>query len=416
MKVLLINVGYRGGGAERCSRELFHLLPSIGIETELWVSHLEQQAPLGVHGMRYRWEDALNFLEAVPFWSDWRHRGSIRKLDAIRPDDFDLVHLHNLHTGCASIKAMQRLCARMPVVWTLHDEWAVTGGNCYYLRDRVEPKQIKDLTWGLLRHVPYHPYHDNVRYLALKRFLSKWMPQPRAIICPSHYLFEAARSCGRFTDDSVYHIPYGLSLLDEVETQCDRKKARLSWGLDPEYITVLLLAADVTDPRKGMKLAAQAIRDVGQHLRLQVLLLGKSTNNLLPMLNGCRVISGYADNNQALARAYRAADMTVIPSIADNLPYVGLESLACGTPLAAFSVGGLPDLIGNNERGMIAEPLTSAALAETIRQLCIDRDRWLKKGLELREWVRQTCAMPQFLNAMVEVFRRSAALKSGEAK
>lgn len=54
-----------------------------------------------------------------------------------------------------------------------------------------------------------------------------------------------------------------------------------------------------------------------------------------------------------LAKAYRAANVTIVASRAGNFPYVGLESLACSTPLLVFRVGRLVEMIEKYERGVL---------------------------------------------------------------
>ncbi|WP_119679593.1 glycosyltransferase family 4 protein [Indioceanicola profundi] len=70
-----------------------------------------------------------------------------------------------------------------------------------------------------------------------------------------------------------------------------------------------------------------------------------------------------------LARYFEAADVFVFPSRFETLGLVSLESLACGTPVAAFPVPGPLDVIGNNPVGVLCEDLRAAALK------CLEIDR-----------------------------------------
>lgn len=131
MRVLLLSQAYHGGGAERCARELFENLPSVGVETELWLGQPAAGLPPRTRVIRSRAERCLYPLSLLPAINDWRHFGTRHAIDSIRPGDFDVVHIHNLHGHWISIRAVKRLCERMPVVWTLHDEWAATRGIPY---------------------------------------------------------------------------------------------------------------------------------------------------------------------------------------------------------------------------------------------------------------------------------------------
>jgi len=79
-----------------------------------------------------------------------------------------------------------------------------------------------------------------------------------------------------------------------------------------------------------------------------------------------------------IALSYAAADVFVLPTLAENLPNAALESVASGTPCVSFDVGGVPDVVRHMETGYLAKLGDADALAEGIRTLLADeplRDR-----------------------------------------
>jgi len=405
MRVLILSLSYRGGGAQRCARELFEWLPGLGIETQMWVGERSPSDPAGVVGLKRSWEQTLGFLEAMPHWTDWRHVESRRRLDRIEPGDFDVVHIHVLHGGYTSVKAVHRLCQRIPSVWTFHDEWPVTGGSCYHLGDRIDPWEVKRMTSGVFRYVPYHSYHDNFRFLGLRRFLDRWMPQPAAIISPSRYLLELAEASRRFPAARFHRIPNAVALGEQPDANMCREQARRTFNLMTGRPVILLVAANIDEPRKGMALAVDAIhRIASSHGEIQVLVLGKSTGRIAAALHNFPVVATYAGDDATLARAYRAADVTLIPSLADNLPYVALESLACATPVVAFRVGGLTEIVGDDERGLLAKAYDVDALARAVVTLLRNQSLRAEMGRAGREWVDRECNVTNYLAAVKSVY------------
>jgi glycosyltransferase involved in cell wall biosynthesis len=78
---------------------------------------------------------------------------------------------------------------------------------------------------------------------------------------------------------------------------------------------------------------------------------------------------GVLDDDKAIARAYSAADVLVVPSIEDNLPNSVMEAGSCGVPCVAFRTGGLPDLIEHAQSGYLAEPFDIEDLAAGVSSL-----------------------------------------------
>ena len=69
---------------------------------------------------------------------------------------------------------------------------------------------------------------------------------------------------------------------------------------------------------------------------------------------------------------YSAADLLVFPTLADNLPNVVLECMACGTPVVSFDIGGLSDMIEHGKTGCLAKYRDSDDLKECIVQMLRD--------------------------------------------
>ncbi|TMB40200.1 MAG: glycosyltransferase [Deltaproteobacteria bacterium] len=90
---------------------------------------------------------------------------------------------------------------------------------------------------------------------------------------------------------------------------------------------------------------------------------------------GVRVHRGLRANSPELLRLYAECDAFVLPTRADCLPLVCLESLAAGLPLIATKVGGIPDCVREGETGHLVDPDDANALGDVLEALAADSAR-----------------------------------------
>ena len=101
-----------------------------------------------------------------------------------------------------------------------------------------------------------------------------------------------------------------------------------------------------------------------------------------------------------MALAYSAADISVLPYKEDNLPNVMLESIACGTPVVAFAIGGMPDIISTNINGELAIPFDTYDFANCILKLI---DFPLNQS-EIRSWAIRNLDINSQASAYIKLF------------
>jgi glycosyltransferase involved in cell wall biosynthesis len=246
----------------------------------------------------------------------------------------------------------------------------------------------------------------------MRRRLLPLLPRPAAIICASRYLAALAGNAAQFRTVPVHRVPQGLPFLGLAETQLPRDVARRTLGLPLDAPLVLLSAAHLDDWFKGTRLAL----DVARALRTpaaRLVVLGAASPALRAAMPPTAIHLGYLTDDVALARVYRAADVLLMSSLGENLPYVALESLACETPVAAFRVGGLGEIVGDGERGLLAPPFDTAALAQAVDALLADPARRTACGAAGRRWVTATCDVPRWVEAHLAIYRRATAAFAG---
>lgn len=284
----------------------------------------------------------------------------------------DVLHLHWVSNfiSPASIAALQG--TGKPLVWSLHDERAFTGG-CHYAGACIGYRtncsacpQLKVDAAGLAAA----NLAEQVRRLESGRITvvgsSRWMTE-----CAGHStLFRSARrqtiSCSVETD---------------IFRPQDREAARQQLGWPRDAVCLLFGADFAAERRKGFhELVAAITRCLQQpefaaHVRdgrLAFYSFGHGSSELNQAPFPIRQ-TGYIRADADLARIYAAADLFVLPSLEDNLPNTVMESLSCGTPVLAFEAGGVPDMVIEGATGFLAPAGDIEGLAGRLLELTANR-------------------------------------------
>jgi glycosyltransferase involved in cell wall biosynthesis len=184
-------------------------------------------------------------------------------------------------------------------------------------------------------------------------------------------LRDEALSSHLLKDAAVQAIPIPVDTRTfKPATPADRDAFRQKLGIAPEAQILLFVAIKVAETRKGfayLKEALQYLRERNPDMPVEVVVLGRSDAEAMTALPYPVHALGMVTDPVALAQTYGCADVFVIPSLEDNLPNTVLESLACGTPVAGFETGGIPEMVGHQQEGFIAPKGDSDTLATGIR-------------------------------------------------
>lgn len=311
-------------------------------------------------------------------------------------------HILNLHwiADFVDYRAFfQSVPTTTPIVWTLHDMNAFTGG-CHY-----------DLGCGRYRsHCGECPQlrrsgpHDLSRNIwQRKKALFDGLPLNRLhLVAPSAWLAdEVAHSplLGRFP---VSVIPYGLDLT--VFMPRDRRSGRAVFGVPQDAMVVLFVADGLPLIRKGFEILIEALEQIKSRIP-DICLVGVGHNSPTIGARLPHVSVGPIKSDRLLSHLYSAADVLVVPSVQDNFPNTVLEAMACGTPTVGFAVGGIPEMIQHDQTGFLVQPQQPSDLGAAVLQLL--RNRELPA---IREQCRRTAlqqfSLEQQATCYAELYRR----------
>ena len=247
----------------------------------------------------------------------------------------------------------------IPVVWTLHDMNPFTGG-CHYDRDCGRFTEC----CGECPQLKSHAEQDLSRKIWLRKqaALTQMSSGNLHIVAPSQWMAEEARRSALLKNFPISVIPYGLNTDDF--TPRDRRLSREILNIPQDRKVLLFVAGGIHDVRKGISFAIDALSEIDRAENLLLVSIGKSKLELKTQIPYKHL--GSIKDDRFLSLAYSAADLFVIPSVQDNLPCTVLESLSCGTPVAGFHVGGLPDMVRHGKTGILVPPRDVAALRAAI--------------------------------------------------
>ncbi|MEO8151879.1 MAG: glycosyltransferase [Rhizobacter sp.] len=272
-----------------------------------------------------------------------------------------IVHLHWVGYGFVPISSLRQW--NVPIVWTLHDSWAFTGG-CHV------PGDCRRYTESCGRC----PQLGSKSSVDLSRFIwqrkaSNWNGVRLTTVAPSQWLASAARESALMRHHDIHVIPNGLDLALFRPIDPDLCRSLLQLPMDKKLI-VFGAVSPFGDPNKGFSHLREAI---------EILAAGKDSANFELVIFGASALTkdgefalptrclGPIRDELKMAMLLSAADVTVVPSRSENLSNTIMESLACGTPVACFDIGGNGDMVDHRESGYLARPFDAGDLARGIR-------------------------------------------------
>ncbi|SDE90473.1 glycosyltransferase [Rhodospira trueperi] len=258
-------------------------------------------------------------------------------------ENYDILHIHNVHGDYFDLTILPDLSRRIPVVITLHDEWLMTG-HC------SNSKTCERLFHGCGQCPDLETYPAVRRDATADNWLRKQQIYSQcnvAVVSPSHWLLERAKAS--ILAAAVHRWATIPNSVDVGRFRPgDPGQARQRLGLPQDNHIFLFAASGGTkNPMKDVETVRRAVVEFSRYLPKDTpppvfLLLGgdghpKKADNIVewPLR-----IPSYSD---LLPEAFRAADLYLHAAHAENFPIAVLEALASGLPVVATAVGGIKD-------------------------------------------------------------------------
>lgn len=351
--------------------------------------------------------------KALSAWCQWRGlpgydlQSSHRLPDSPLFQHADILHLHNLHGGYFNLWSLPALSARKPTVWTLHDMWGITGHCGYslectrYLPERACASCPSLASYPhLWRDTAHRLWQDKQRIYAASSLLlvtpSQWL---QGLVEKSLLRDFPLRCIPNAVDTAVYRLR-------------DKAQARQILGL-PQNALLVGGCADggLANPWKGGKFVLHAVQELKKRFpQLVFLNIGVTAPpDNIPASDWIRHIP-YVRDPARMASLYAALDLLLYPTLADNHPLVCMESLCCGTPIAGFATGGVPEVVRHGTDGLLCPTQDTAGLIRHAAALLEDESLRKRMGQDAAASAARRFSPRLFIERYEKVYEEALRL------
>lgn len=291
----------------------------------------------------------------------------LKSLDCYR--EADIIHLHNIHGGFFDIKALLNIASEKYIVWSLHDMWAMTGGEVFTYENQnyrtgIEPSEYKN------DYPLYNPLFDRRRlFSSLKKEIYKKIAERIIFVPGSKWLAEC------FSQSYLSNDKLKVQVINEgidVSVFANRKKR--------DWLVPRVLIINSKNPLKGSGIFKKMLPFIYEDYELYV--IGEDLNFNL----GAKVTYlPYQKSKKELSDLFNHVDIMVFPSKSENFPLTISSAIASGVCVLGSNIGGIPEQLMERNELLFnidnPEEMT-AKLTELLKNIKQTR----KFGLELSEF------------------------------
>jgi glycosyltransferase involved in cell wall biosynthesis len=403
MRILHISAAHHKSGAGIAALLTHKALLKKGIESKLIfienIEDLSQENIIAYENNFYRiicrkfstfidnillifYPNRINELFSVGFWG-LKHRKNKYFISS------DIIHLHWINHGFINISEIQKW--GKPVVWTLRDMWAFTGGchysincskyqsgcgNCYKLNSNSE----FDLSFLMNKYKKKYLNTDKIIWIAVSSWIEK-----RAN--------ESAILKGKPIE--VIYSGIDISCFNQIPIEIAREKLNLP--LNKKII--LIGATNINDKYKGF----EYIKNLLNRIEDEILIVSFGNGIINRNLISHEVINmGYIDDSHKLNLLYNSADIFLAPSISEAFGKTFAEAQSSGLPVLCFNETGPKDIIEHRITGYLSDYLSDNDLYIGYNFLCqnkLDRKYISTRATELFD-------IDNIINNYIRVYKR----------
>lgn len=313
-------------------------------------------------------------------------------IDEIKKIAPNIIHLHNIHAYYINIEILFNYLqnSSIPVVWTFHDCWPITG-HCSHFTF-VGCDKWKKLCYECPQKTSYPASYfidrSKKNYILKKKLFNSL--SNLTLVTVSQWLSDILK------ESFLQNIPIKVinnGINTEVFKPSERSAFRIKYSLNDRFI--LLGVASIWGERKGLKDFIELSKLLNSDY--QIVLVGLTNKQIKQLPENILGIER-TENVEGLADIYASSDVFINPTYEDNFPTTNLEALACGTPVITYKTGGSPEAM-DESTGIVVEQGNINKLVDAIYQIkshgkqyysdaCVDRaHRLYRKEDRYKEYI-----------------------------
>jgi glycosyltransferase involved in cell wall biosynthesis len=328
----------------------------------------------------------------------------------------DIINLHWV-TGFLNPTLIRRLVdTGKPIVWTLHDQRAFTGG-CHYTAGCEAFASECDGCPQLAK-----PFRHIASRL-LREAREQLHEAKLTFVTPSRWLGEELRRSALFNASLHGHhvIPYGIDL-DRFSPQRRKRELRDRFSLPADGLGIVFGSVSLKESRKGFASARLALKSLAA--RLQAAGHAGAQPFLITFGRGKPKFAGISSyhlgpqNEEGVISVLNAGDVFFTMTREDNLPNTVMEAIACGVPVIGTRVGGVPDMIVHGQQGWLVERDDWNAASEVLVDLVNDTHQLQRTAAAARQRAQDCFAAifqaQRYLELFSNLFKAKASTGTRE--
>jgi len=351
-KILMINAADIKGGAALHSKDLLLGLKQNGYAAKMLVGYkysniedIDEIKRSFWKNIRFKGRGLDLYFRALRSFILSNDIGLFNKKDLLNHPwykEADIIHFHNLHNYFFNLYSLPEISRQKKILWTLHDMWSVTG-HCSF---SINCTRWKKGCGKCPMKMAYPPIFIDTTRNICSRKEKIYSRTEMQIITPSKWLQNVAQT-GILREKRNYHIPYGINT--DVFRQIDGKttvRKKLTLPAD-QKIVCFCANHGLKNKQKGGEYTLELVK---RNPEVLFLLIGGRKK--IDFRNIKQI--PYISNPDTLAQYFNASDALLLPSVAENYPFIVLEAMSCGLPVVGFNCGGVAEQIKHKTNGYLA--------------------------------------------------------------